>query len=111
MAIAVDASLVGGGWTVADNKTGALQLLFSWRKPRMADARAVGRLGDWVAEHVAELCVWGTSIACQRRRKAILVVSSGDGNLPRQDCHLAGDVASWAPRATLCKTDIHFRPL
>ena len=55
--------------------------------------------------------VWGTSIACQRRRKAILVVSSGEGNLPRQDCHLAGDVPSWAPRTTLCKTDIRSRPL
>ena len=91
MAIAVDAvSRRWWVWTVADNKPGALQLLFSRRKPRMADARAVGRLGDWVAE----LCVGGTSIACQRRRKAILVVSSGDGNLPRQDCHLAGDVPS-----------------
>ena len=47
---------------------------------------AIGIPRDWVAE----LGVWGTSIACQRRRKAILVVSSGEGNLPRQDCHLAG---------------------
>eukprot|EP00964_Phaeocystis_antarctica_P092379 scaffold59421_cov62-Phaeocystis_antarctica.AAC.1 len=70
-------------------------------------ARAEGRLCDWVAE----LGVWGTSIACQRRRKAILVVSSGEGNLPRQDCHLAGDVPSWALRTTLCKTDIRSRPL
>ena len=73
----------------------------------LVEARAEGRPCDWVAE----LGAWGTSIVCQRRRKAILVVSSGEGNLPRQDCHLAGDAPSWAPRTTLCKTDIHSRPL
>ena len=52
----------------------------------MVDARAEGRPRDWVAE----LGVWGTSIACQSRRKAILVVLSGEGNIPRQDFHAAG---------------------
>ena len=48
---------------------------------------------------MAALGAWGTSIACQRRRKAILAVRSGDGNLPRQDCHPAGDVPFWGATA------------
>ena len=72
----------------------------------LVEARAEGRLRDWVAA----LGAWGASIACQKGRKAILVVRSGEGNLPRQDCHPAGDVPSWAPRTTLRQTDIHYRP-
>ena len=64
----------------------------------LVEARAEGRPRDWVAE----LGVCGTSIACQSHRKAILVVLSGEGNIPRHDCHLAAHVASWAPRGTLC---------
>ena len=67
----------------------------SWRggnqptPPRhLVEARAEGHLRDWVAA----LGAWGASIACQRGRKAILAFRSGDGNLPRQDCHPTGAV-------------------
>ena len=45
----------------------------------LVEARAEGRLRGWVAA----LGAWGASIACQRGWKAILVVRSGEGNLPR----------------------------
>ena len=48
---------------------------------------------------MAALSAWGTSIACQRRRKAILPVRSRDGNLPRQDCHPAGGMPFWGATA------------
>ena len=76
----------------------------SWRgcnqptpQRNLVEARAEGHPCDWVVE----LGAWGTSIACKRRRNAILVYPSGEGNLPGQDCHLVGYVPSWAPRTTL----------
>ena len=74
-------------------------------------------------------CVWGAPRSCAKGAERLfdfVVVSSGDGNLPRQDCHLAGDAPSefrvqsllepgdapsWAPRTTLWKTDIRSKPL
>ena len=40
-----------------------------------------------------------------------LGIFGGDGNSPREDCHLVGHVPSWASRTPLRKTRIHSRPL
>ena len=114
----------------------------AWWAPRAASCRR----GEGVtSQHLGETCwsrrapracvtewpscVWGAPRSCAKGAERLfdfVVVSSGDGNLPRQDCHLAGDAPSefrvqsllepgdapsWAPRTTLWKTDIRSKPL
>ena len=92
----------------------------SWRggnqpTPRrhLVEARAEGRLRGWVTA----LGAWCASIACQRGRKAILVVRSGEGKTnetslgriatPWATCRL---VPSWLGSTDhrLRQTDIHY---
>ena len=80
----------------------------SWRggiqptpQTNLVEARSEGHPCGWVAA----LSAWGISIAYQRRRKAILAFRSGDGNLPRQDCHSAG------ARAALGATERYVKSL
>ena len=79
--------------TLGARVVGTGSIALSWRggiQPtplrHMLYARDEGHPCVWVAA----LSAWGTSVACQRRRKAILAFRSGDGNLPRQDCHASG---------------------
>ena len=57
------------------------------------------------------LPVFAISHRDDRTWETKLGIFGGDGNSPREDCHLVGHVPSWASRTPLRKTRIHSRPL
>jgi len=73
------------------------------RAAPIEDAGAGGAWRVWAGR----LSGWGVSNLCQPHRKAILAFLGGNGNLPRQDCHLVGDAPSWAPRRGRRSPGIH----
>jgi len=87
---------------VSDRPSGGV-VTTQHRDVSIEDAGAGGAWRVWAGR----LSGWGVSNLCQPHRKAVLAFSGGFGNLPRKDCHPAGQARSWGSRWASRDPDIH----